>query len=194
MCAPQIHVLAQCGKECPKLFHKKIRVNPEIFDNILDQLSDHPIFQSKSNNPQLPVAVQLAIFLNHAGHYGNAISPDDVALWAGVSVGSVINCTNHVMIAILDQHDNFLQFPPPHSHDCSQAKEFTDNSACPEWQGGFLAADGSTIPLFQKPGFYGETFFDRKSNYSLNCQVCYRNFQIHAKLIICSWLLCPIIC
>jgi hypothetical protein len=64
------------------------------------------------------------------------------------------------MIAILDQHDNFIQFPPPNSHDHSQAKEFSEYSACPEWWGGFLAADGSAIPLFQKPGFYGETFFD----------------------------------
>ncbi|KAF8833817.1 hypothetical protein BDN67DRAFT_916203, partial [Paxillus ammoniavirescens] len=139
---------------------------------ILDQLSDHPIFQSQSNNPQLPIAVQLAIFLNRAGHYGNAISPEDVALWAGVSVGSVVNCTNRVMIAILDQHDHFLQFPPSNSRDHVRAKEFAVNTFCPEWQGGFLAADGSAIPLFQKPGFYSETFFDQKSNYSLNCQVC----------------------
>ncbi|KAF9220436.1 hypothetical protein BS17DRAFT_681707, partial [Gyrodon lividus] len=81
-------------------FCKKLWVNPELFDDILDQLSAHPTFHSQSNNPQLPVAVQLAIFLNHAGHFGNAISPDDVALWAGVSVGSVINCTNFVMVAI----------------------------------------------------------------------------------------------
>ncbi|KIK93242.1 hypothetical protein PAXRUDRAFT_788907, partial [Paxillus rubicundulus Ve08.2h10] len=131
------------------------------------------IFQSQSNNPQLLIAVQLTIFLNHAGHYGNAISPEDVALWAGVSVRSVVNCTYCVMIAILDQHDHFPQFPPSNSCDHVHAKEFAANTSCPEWQGGFLAADGSVIPLFQKPGFYGEPFFDWKSNYSLNCQVCH---------------------
>ncbi|KIK76957.1 hypothetical protein PAXRUDRAFT_168288 [Paxillus rubicundulus Ve08.2h10] len=160
MCAPQIHVYAQCDEECPEIFCKKIWVSPEIFNDILDQLSDHPIFQSNSNHPQFPVAIQLTIFLNCAGHYRNAISLEDVALWAGVGLGSVTNCTNHVMVAILDQHNNFIQFPPPNSHDCLWAKEFMKNSACPEWQGGFLAADGSAIPLFQKPGFYGETFFD----------------------------------
>ncbi|KIK74346.1 hypothetical protein PAXRUDRAFT_175982 [Paxillus rubicundulus Ve08.2h10] len=148
MCALQIQVLAQYGVEHPELFHKKLWVNPEIFDSILDQLSDHPISQS----PQLP------IFLNCAGHYGNVISPEDVALWAGVSVRSVVNCTNCVMIAILDQHDHFLQFMPSNSHDHVCAKEFAANTSSPEWQGGFLAADGSVIPLFQKPGFYGETF------------------------------------
>ncbi|KIK77523.1 hypothetical protein PAXRUDRAFT_166548 [Paxillus rubicundulus Ve08.2h10] len=116
MHAPPIHVFAQCGEECPELFCKKIQVNPEIFDDILNQLdknynralSDHPIFQSNSNNPQFPVAVQLTIFFNCAGHHGNVISLKDVALWAGVSMGSVTNCTNRVMIAILDQHNNFI--------------------------------------------------------------------------------------
>ncbi|KIK81781.1 hypothetical protein PAXRUDRAFT_44847, partial [Paxillus rubicundulus Ve08.2h10] len=54
-----------------ELFCKMLWVNPEIFDSILDQLSDHLIFQSQSNNPQLAIAVQLAICLNHVGHYGN---------------------------------------------------------------------------------------------------------------------------
>ncbi|KIK81782.1 hypothetical protein PAXRUDRAFT_63649, partial [Paxillus rubicundulus Ve08.2h10] len=40
--------------------------------------------------------------------------------------------------------------------------------------------DGSVIPLFQKPGFYGETFFDQKSNYSLNCQL---NMSISSLLL-----------
>jgi hypothetical protein len=31
--------------------------------------------------------------------------------------------------------------------------------------------DGTLIPIFEKPYFYGETFFDRKSNYSLNVQI-----------------------
>ncbi|KIJ67140.1 hypothetical protein HYDPIDRAFT_74457, partial [Hydnomerulius pinastri MD-312] len=36
---------------------------------------------------------------------------------------------------------------------------------------GVFAADGSAIKLYAKPGLYGESFFDRKSNYSLNCQL-----------------------
>ncbi|KAF9226101.1 hypothetical protein BS17DRAFT_698676, partial [Gyrodon lividus] len=80
-----------------------LRVNPKICDDILDQISDHPTFSSgESQNFQLPIAIQLAIFLNCTGHDGNAISPKHVSQWAGVSVGSVINCTNHVMVAILD--------------------------------------------------------------------------------------------
>ncbi|KAG2045734.1 hypothetical protein BDR06DRAFT_900306, partial [Suillus hirtellus] len=65
----------------------------------------------QSNNPQFPVAIQLAIFLNHVGHYGNAISNEDVCRWAGVSIGSVMNCTNCVMMALLAKHDKFIFFP-----------------------------------------------------------------------------------
>jgi hypothetical protein len=32
--------------------------------------------------------------------------------------------------------------------------------------------DGTLVPLFMRPGFFGNTWFDRKSNYSMNVQVC----------------------
>ncbi|KIK35238.1 hypothetical protein CY34DRAFT_96470 [Suillus luteus UH-Slu-Lm8-n1] len=171
MRAPQIQLLDDFGHSRQHLFHKKLRVNPDIFDDILDQISGHSIFTNQSNNPQLPIAIQLAIFLNRAGHYGNAISPEDVGQWAGVSVGSVINCSNCVMIAILDQHDTFICFPAPDSEDAERARQYVESKSCPEWRNGILAIDGSAINLYEKPGLYGEAFYDRKSNYSLNCQV-----------------------
>ncbi|KAG2054139.1 hypothetical protein BDR06DRAFT_1051076, partial [Suillus hirtellus] len=105
----------------PDLFQKKLRIPPETFDDILDQISNHHVFHNQSNNPQLPVAVQLAIFLNRVGHYGNASSPEDISQWAGVSVGSVINCTNRVMVALLAEHDNFISFPTLDSVDAAHA-------------------------------------------------------------------------
>jgi hypothetical protein len=111
----------------PHLFRQKLHVNPEIFDDILDQISDHLIFHNQSHNPQLPVSIQLAIFLNRAGHYGNAISLEDVAQWAGVSIGSVINCTNCVMIALLEKHDQFIFFPEGDSEDAELARQFVES-------------------------------------------------------------------
>ncbi|KIK81314.1 hypothetical protein PAXRUDRAFT_156375 [Paxillus rubicundulus Ve08.2h10] len=156
---------------CPGLFQKKLWVDPDIFDAILDWINDHPIFSSALHNCQLPIAIQLVIFLNHAGHYGNAISPEDIAQWAGVSVGSVVNCTNHVMVAVLDQHDDFIQFPALDSQAAENVRSYVEAHVCPEWWNGFLAADGSAFGLYAKPGLHGEIFFDHKSNYSLNCQV-----------------------
>ncbi|KAG1728035.1 uncharacterized protein EDB91DRAFT_1253620 [Suillus paluster] len=84
--APQLHMLVHHEEHCPELFRQKLQVNPEIFDDILDHISSHPIFQNGSNNPQLPISIQLAIFLNWAGHYGNAITLQDVTQWAGICV------------------------------------------------------------------------------------------------------------
>ncbi|KIK79583.1 hypothetical protein PAXRUDRAFT_160943, partial [Paxillus rubicundulus Ve08.2h10] len=126
---------------------------------------------NQSHNCQLPVEIQLAIFLNRAGHYGNAISPEYIAQCAGVSTGLVIDYTNHVMVAILGQHDTFMQFPALDSEDMTISCAYTQEHSCPEWHNGILAADGSAFHLHAKLTLHGETFFDHKSNYSLNCQV-----------------------
>ncbi|KIK79633.1 hypothetical protein PAXRUDRAFT_160828 [Paxillus rubicundulus Ve08.2h10] len=167
----QLILLDHFADHCPGLFRKKLQVDPDIFDAILAQISDHSIFSSASHNHQFPIAIQLVIFLNCAGYYGNVILPEDVAQWARASVGSVVNCTNCVMVAVLDQHDDFIQFPALESQDAENARSYVEAHVCSEWQNGFLAADGSAFGLYAKPGFHGETFFDHKSNYSLNCQV-----------------------
>jgi len=188
MHAPQLHLLEYFADDCPHLFQKKVCIDPQIFDCILDEISDHPIFQSKSNNPQLPVAIQLAIFLNHAGHYGNACSPEDVCQWAGVSIGSVINCTNHVMIVILSQHNTFVDLSGEDSEDPERSHQRVESQSCNAWQNGIFVVDGSAINLFAKLSVYGETFYDRKSRYSLNCQV-YNRYHFACKLLMpCSWL------
>ncbi|KIK20259.1 hypothetical protein PISMIDRAFT_74106, partial [Pisolithus microcarpus 441] len=155
---------------CPELFRKKLRVDPNTFDFILDQITDHPIFMNNSPNKQLPVALQLAIFLNRAGHYGNAVTPKDVRQWAGVSVGSVINCTHRVMIALLDQHEKFIYFPRVNAVEMEKARVYMEERTCAAWRNGVFAVNGSAVKLMSKPSIYGETFYDRKCNYSLNCQ------------------------
>lgn len=77
------------------------------------------------------------------------------------------------MGAILDQHDNFVGFPALDSQDAEHARHFVESRTCPEWRNGIFAVDGSTIDLYAKPGFHGEVFFDRKSKYSVGCQVCF---------------------
>ncbi|KIM56458.1 hypothetical protein SCLCIDRAFT_1146716, partial [Scleroderma citrinum Foug A] len=110
------------------------------------------------------------IFLFHVGHYGNAVALDYIAQWARVSVGSVVNCTNRVMVAVLDEHDLFVNIPPGDSEDMERARAFTESQTCPAWRKGVFAADGSSIPLFEKLHIFGKSFYNRKSRYSLNCQ------------------------
>ncbi|KAG2745077.1 hypothetical protein P692DRAFT_20742623 [Suillus brevipes Sb2] len=44
MCAPQIQLLPHFAVHCLDLFHQKLRIHPEVFDNILDCISDSPVF------------------------------------------------------------------------------------------------------------------------------------------------------
>ena len=167
----QLELLHYFAEDRVSLFRKKVRVDPPIFDDILDQISDHAVFHNQSNNRQLPVSVQLAIFLNRVGHYGNSSSPEDIAQWAGVSVGTVVNCTNRVMASLLAQHDAFINIPHVYSNDTRQARLYAEFQTCRGWRNGVFAADGTAVNLYSKPGMYGDGFYDRKSNFSLNCQV-----------------------
>lgn len=108
---PQLQLLKEwCLNDDLKKFCRILRVHPNVFASLVRRIQDHPIFSNNSNNPQLPVSVQLAIFLNGVGHYGNGATTEDVAEWAGVSVGTVYNCYRHVMIALLQLHNDIIHF------------------------------------------------------------------------------------
>jgi hypothetical protein len=64
----QLPLLEHFTEFQPALFCQKFHVDWEIFNCILDCISDSPISKSKSNNSQLPVVTQLVIFLNYTGH------------------------------------------------------------------------------------------------------------------------------
>ena len=111
--APQLQLLEQWALDGDvDKFHRKLRVDPEVFKHIVDCIHHHPGFSSQSNNPQFPVPVQLMIFLNGAGHYGNTATTEDLVEWAGVSVGTIYNCIQQVMTAILPLHDKYIHFNP----------------------------------------------------------------------------------
>ncbi|KAG1908666.1 uncharacterized protein F5891DRAFT_1180201 [Suillus fuscotomentosus] len=90
--APQLHLLPEWGMHAPDKFLRKLRVSPAVFDKLIEHIQPHAIFYNNSNNPQLPIPIQLAIFLNGIGHYGNAATMQDLAEWAGVSIRTVYNC------------------------------------------------------------------------------------------------------
>ncbi|EGO24133.1 hypothetical protein SERLADRAFT_349659 [Serpula lacrymans var. lacrymans S7.9] len=73
------------------------------------------------------------------------------------------------MIAIISLHDDVIKAPTPAEKE--DTKCWVKKQVCPAWQNGYLSIDGTTFNLFQKPSHYGETFYDRKSNYSINAQV-----------------------
>lgn len=149
-------------------FRHFVRVSPATFDRLVEMLEPSPEFHNNSNNPQIEVRIQLAIVLNRLGHYGNAASVIQIADWAGVSEGSVVNCTRRVILSLLNLHD--VAFAKPTAEMIRKSKEFAQR-VCEAWAEGHMSGDGSNLPVFTKPGHFGESYFDKSSRYSLNLQV-----------------------
>jgi hypothetical protein len=59
----------------------------------------------------------------------------------------------------------------PTATEKEDAKAWVQNHSCKAWRNGWCFVDGTLIPLDQRPTWYGESYFDRKCNYSLNIQV-----------------------
>lgn len=158
-------------------FKRNLRVSPTTFDKLCDLLRLDEVFQNRSKHPQAPVEVQLAVFLYRAGHFGNAASVESVAQWAGASVGFVVKATQRVIAAIIGLHDEAIR--PATEQEKASAKAWIGSQTCWEWRHGWIMVDGTLIPLFAKPGWHGETYFDRKSNYSLNLAVCRPSYLLY---------------
>jgi hypothetical protein len=173
------HLVAKCSQldlilidfkfHDPKRFRNNLRVSASTFDSLLEMIEKHPVFLNDANVPQGSVIKQLAIALFRFGHNGNAASVEAVAQWAGVSAGTVVNCTRRVMISFLSLHDSAIRWPSDDEKE--RSKEWVESVSCYAWRDGYCMVDGTPIVLYQKPGYHGEAYFDRKSNYSLNLQV-----------------------
>lgn len=152
-------------------FRQALRVTPPTFDKIVAEIRDDPIFTNNSNNSQISVDEQLAVTLYRFGHDGNAASLQGVANWAGLGKGTVHLCTRCVMTAVL--RPNFMKkavrLPTPAEKE--EAKRWVEAHSCKGWRDGWCFVDGTLIPLSERPYWFGESYFDRKCNYSLNLQV-----------------------
>lgn len=165
----QLPLLSWYAEHNEARFRHYVRVCPVTFWNIVGMIKDHLVFHNNSNNQQMAVDHQLAIFLRRVGHYGNGVSVVDLADWAGVSTGTVENCTRRVALSILSLHD--IAMAKPTVQEQISARIWARDSTCPEWDKGYVAVDGTTFPLFEKPGYYGETWFDKDKVYSIKTQV-----------------------
>jgi hypothetical protein len=171
----QLPLLDHFREYSPARWRRKLRVEPSTFDTLLGLIQLDPVFHNNSNHPQLPVEMQLAVFLFRAGHHGNGASPEDTAAWSGLSVGGVDKCTDRVLVALLELHDRAVSLPEGPEKEA--AKEWVEAQSCPEWRDGFLVVDGSKIPFFQRPGLHGDAWFDKDKQYSMDLQVTTRVFD-----------------
>jgi len=155
----------------PDIFRSYVRVTPACFDQLTAALGVDPVFHNQSTSPQMPVAEQLAIALFRFGHYGNAANVMKTALWAGVGYGTVRLVTNRVMKAVCGEEFRRAALHWPDPAAIEHAKSWVEENSCPAWRDGWAMVDGTLVPLHARPGFYGNTWYDRKSNYSMNVQV-----------------------
>ena len=124
----------------------------------------------------MPIDQQLAIAHYHFGHYGNTASTMKVALWAGAGCGTVWLVTNRVLKVLCSERFCKSAFRWTSEEAKETAKTWTGGMSCPAWHIGWLMVDGTLVPLFKHPTFYGNTWFDHKSNYSMNVQVNFKKF------------------
>ncbi|OCH89895.1 hypothetical protein OBBRIDRAFT_879603 [Obba rivulosa] len=118
----------------------------------------------------MEVWVQLAVFLYRLGHYGNAALVSSIVDWAGIADGSVINFSNHVAWALLGLHDKYVTWPTAAQIESARSMAVT-RSGCEAWSGGYLAVDGMAIKLYQKPVLFGESWFNKSSDYAIALQI-----------------------
>ncbi|PIL29432.1 hypothetical protein GSI_08374 [Ganoderma sinense ZZ0214-1] len=165
------HVLHVYKQDRPDKFREELRVSPSTFDRLVSRLAEDPVFSNNSENPQMPVETQVAIALWRFGRYGNSASLQHAANWAGCGKGTVDLVTRRVMTAVL--RSSFLEeyICLPTEEEKAKAKEWVESHSCKAWRDGWCMVDGTLVPLDERPFWYGESYFDRKCNYSLNVQI-----------------------
>ncbi|KAG0149865.1 hypothetical protein CROQUDRAFT_104795 [Cronartium quercuum f. sp. fusiforme G11] len=147
-------------------FRQAVRTIPTGFRALLDLIADHPVFISASPNQPPPVVHQLALTLERLGTNGNGASIGRFGRMYKMSRGCVITSTRRVLIAILDRGKDYVSWPSPERrHKSSNVLAREGFPHCV----GFVK--GATFPIYQRPGLHGETFYDRKSRYSINAQI-----------------------
>jgi len=154
-------------------FRTFARMFPTTFNKLVTIIAPSPIFANRSLNQEQQISVerQLLVTLYRFGSFGNSASIRQVALWAGIGEGTVVLCTKRVLYAILSSGLREQCISWPGVEERNAYKERVEEIAIPEWRNGWVMIDGTLIPLYTKPSYYGESFFDRKSNYSLNIQI-----------------------
>jgi hypothetical protein len=141
-------------------FQKAARTSKEGFMHVLDKIAGHEVFHRGGCSPQL------ALTLERLGSNGNIASIGRFSHNLTVGQGTVVKVLQRVIEALISLGKTYVQWP---NNDCCTEISYLMRKERFPGCVGFV--DGTTIPMFQRPGFDGEVFFDRKKRYSLNAQI-----------------------
>ena len=158
--------------EHPIVFRRYARMDVCTFNQLVAQLEPADVFHNDSSHEQIAVDRQILISLFRFGTYGNAASQDKIATISGVGHGTVDLITRRVITAVQESDLRGRHIRWPDIQEREEAKQWVENqTGVPAWRHGWCMVDGTTIPLYQKPAWYGDTFYDRKQRYSMNVQL-----------------------
>ena len=137
-------------------------MSPESFDALVSELKGADVFYNQSNNTQMPKERQVLITLKRFGAYGNGISLHDVADWASIRYGTVDLITRRIIIAVLDTNLRACYIRWPIGEERESIKEWVEDQTYSIFRDRWCIVDETTIPIFEKPHYFRESFYDRK--------------------------------
>ncbi|PLW26793.1 hypothetical protein PCASD_25768 [Puccinia coronata f. sp. avenae] len=142
------------------IFKQTLCTSKDGFLFVLRQIEFHDVFAPRGIRPQLPVAHQLALTLERLGSCGNSASVGQFSRNLNVAAGTVIKVTRCVLEALVSLAPTFLKWP-----DSDRRAEISAVMKNEGFEGCVGFVDGTTFPIFQRPGKDGEVFFDRKKSF-----------------------------
>lgn len=144
-------------------YRQMLRVNREDFNKLVSLIENDDIFLS--TKLQFSVQKQLAIVLYRLGCYGEGASIKKLASLFGIGDGATIDrITKRVFAAILNLKDKYIYWP--NEQERIKIVDNTKNEL--PYCVGYL--DGTEIKLAEAPVDEAESYFSRKSIYSLKAQ------------------------
>ena len=85
--------------------------------------------------------------------------------------GTINLVTQQVMTAVLKSNLRRKHVRWPGTEEKKAAKQWVADQSTPLFWNGWCMVDGTTISIFEKPHYYGESFYDQKSQYLINTQI-----------------------
>lgn len=156
----------QAGPE--REFKTMLRMSTSAFTALVNLIAPNAIFHiSRLGRPQLPVELQLAVFLLRMGMQGAGSSLAHTHVNLGLAEGSVHLYTLRVIEALQSIKENWIRWPTPAKRKEHAQRIAKESFGLFEGYVGFV--DGTYVNLQftpEVPDYY--FYFNRKSTYAIN--------------------------
>ena len=175
-CAPVKPTSTTLQNASDRVIEFHTRITRRSFSRLLHHLKTQrpTYFVNKRGRKQLPVDIQLHLGLFCLGFYGNAAAFEAASTKFGYAVGTIYNARNRFVTALVSLTSDFIKWPNSNERDelCKQVRMRHG------YHRAFFLVDGTTHNFAFVPKYDRTSWFDRKSNYSMQALVtCDTNLQ-----------------